>query len=187
MSSSIGELFHRIGSVSDEELTGDAAHSNSDRSSCSSGAEEDEESIVQGETATTTTSTGPTITTTDEQLSSASNSSSTSSLSSLLVQGSVAAEAAAAGKQATAPTTESSSNVVTATKKKSTTPSRLYRKSHLRIIYEWLKGLYYIQSRGSVNICSKSTGSMQTLIGTSSFSNIIQRVKMMEVIWNFLT
>ena len=176
MSSSIGELFHRIGSVSDEELTGDAAHSDSDRSSCSSGAEEDEESIVQGETATTTTSTGPTITTTDEQLSSASNSSSTSSLSSLLVQGSVAAEAAAAGKQGTTPT-ESSSNVVTATKKKSTTPSRLYRKSHLRIIYEWLKGLYYIQSRGSVNICSKSTGSMQTLIGTSSFSNIIQRVK----------
>lgn len=42
-----------------------------------------------------------------------------------------------------------------------------YSKSHLRLIYEWLKGLYQIQMRANVNVCSRSTGCMQTLTTSS--------------------
>jgi hypothetical protein len=140
-------------------------HTNDDTESGSS-AEESGEPLSPSSLLSRPRSPISTTTTSD------SNSSSTSSLSSLLVQGSIAAEAATTCIGLPVGATPSSNRELVY--KKKTTAQ--YHKSYLRIIYDWLKGLYFMQARVNLNVCSKSTGSMQTLIGNASFSNLLQRV-----------
>lgn len=175
LSTSIGQLLHRVAGSDNEdpglmgdEMTGDGgAQADSDDSSACSEGENDETKSPPPPTTTTRSDSVPatTVTSTGE-FSSPSNSSSTSSLSSLVVQG------RAEGIN-TLKTTQQHATMV---KKNPVNRARHYRKSHLRIMYEWLKGLYCIQARGNINICSKSTGSMQTLISNQSFGNHLQRV-----------
>lgn len=182
LSASIGQLLHRVADdsdIDDLDMTTSKTRRSDDSdagssSSCLSDNPPDTPSAPltspQSLITTTTTTAGG-----DNSSATASNSSSTSSLTSLVVQG----RAEGLSKPTTSSILPSTTTTTTTVAKRK--QIRQLRKSHLRIIYEWLKGLYCIQARGNVNICSKSTGSMQTLIPSNpSFGNHLQRVNYLK-------